>query len=160
VTKEKAKYSFIKPTLKFSIAGILIPGFTLYAIVGLQIGISFLGIECSRSWELLWLLTAFGAIISPIIFMSIVYKRLKTRYNLDISKLIIFNIIELTFIQCSLGMFFSNSNVLCYGNGGQNGLEYIFTGWLAIPFIIILSLIFDRLRKKRTEEIISNGNSY
>jgi len=53
MTKGK-KFNYITPTLKFFIAGLFIPGFTAIAILGLQMGIEFLGIECSNTWAILW----------------------------------------------------------------------------------------------------------
>jgi hypothetical protein len=50
-------------------------------------------------------------------------------------------------------MFFTNGQILCYGSGGQNGLEFIFTGWLSLPLLILFSVVFDRLRTKRIQEI-------
>lgn len=149
----KKKYNFINPTLKFCIAGLFIPGFTAVAIVGLQMGIGLLGIECSKSWIVLWGLTIIGVVIAPVIFVRLMNKRLLEGYNLTTDKLIIFNIIEYSFIQCTLAIFFTSGQVLCYGNGGQNGIEFVFTGWLALPFLIVLSLVFDILRERRTEEI-------
>ena len=149
----KKKYSFITPTLKFCIAGLFIPGFTAVAIVGLQMGIGLLGIECSKSWIVLWTLTTIGVVIAPVIFVRLMNKRLLEGYNLTTDKLTIFNIIEYAFIQCTLAMFFTRGQVLCYGNGGQNGIEFVFTGWMALPFLIVLSLVFDNLRERRTEEI-------
>lgn len=60
----KNNFNFIRSTLKFYIAGIFIPGFTAIAILGLQMGIGLLGIECSKAWIVLWTLTTVGAVVS------------------------------------------------------------------------------------------------
>jgi hypothetical protein len=150
MTTEK-KYSFISPTLKFCIVGLVIPGFTAIAILGLQMGIGLLGIECSNSWKILWTLTTIGAVTAPFIFVRIMNKSLLEGYNLGTDRLVIFNIIEYTFIQCALATFFTNGQTLCFVSDGQNGLEFALTGWMAMPFLIALSLVFDYLRKRKTE---------
>jgi hypothetical protein len=152
MTKEK-KYNFIRPTLKFCIAGIFIPGFTAIAILGLQMGIGLLGIECSNTWIILWALTTIGALTAPIVFVRLMNKRLSEGYHLDYYKLLIFNIVEYTFIQCTLATFFTNGQTLCYVTDGQNGLEFAFTGWMALPFLIVLSLVFDNLRERKVAEL-------
>jgi hypothetical protein len=152
MTTEK-KYIFRNQTLKFCIAGLFMPGFTAIAILGLQMGIEFLGVECSYSWTILWTLTAIGMLITPLVFIRLMNKRLMKGYNLTADKLIIFNIIEYIFIQATLATFFTRGQTLCYVTDGQNGLEFAFTGWLALPFLIVLSLLFDYLRIRKTEEL-------
>ncbi|MEQ9165185.1 MAG: hypothetical protein RLO12_02945 [Fulvivirga sp.] len=149
----KKNQSYIISTLKFCIAGLFIPMLTIYAIVGLQMGIGLLGIECKTAWTILWTITTIGAIMAPWIFIRLMNKRLSTGFNFSTDKLLNFNIAEFAFIQCSIATFFTNGQTLCYGNGGQNGLEFMFTGWLALPFLIIFSLIFDNLRNRKIEEV-------
>jgi hypothetical protein len=149
----KKKFNFISQTLKFCIAGFFIPGFTAIAILGLQMGIGLLGIECSKSWIVVWTLTTVGAVVAPSIFIRLMNRRLLEGYNLTPKPLMIFNIIEYTFIQSTLATFFTNGQTLCYVSDGQNGLELAFTGWMAIPFLVVLSLVFDRIRERRTDEI-------
>ena len=147
------KTSYIKSTLKFCIAGLFIPGFTAIAILGLQMGLGLLGIECSTSWTILWTLTTIGLVTAPFIFIRQMNKRLSEGYNLTTDKLTIFNIIEYTFIQATLATFFTSGQTLCYVSDGQNGLEFAFTGWMALPFLVALSLLFDNLRERKTDEI-------
>ena len=149
----KKKFNFINQTLKFCIAGFFIPGFTAIAILGLQMGIGLLGIECSKSWIILWTLTTVGAVVAPLVFVRLMNKRLLEGYNLTANKLIIFNLVEYAFIQGTLAAFFTNGQTLCYVSDGQNGLEFAFTGWMSMPFLIVLSLLFDNIRERRTEEI-------
>ena len=149
----KKKFNFINQTLKFCIAGLFIPGFTAIAILGLQMGVGFLGIECSKSWIVVWTLTTVGAVVAPLVFIRLMNKRLLEGYNLTATPLIIFNIIEYAFIQSTLATFFTNGKTLCYVSDGQNGLEFVFTGWMSMPFLVALSLVFDNIRERRTEEI-------
>jgi hypothetical protein len=149
----KKKYNFISPTLKFCIAGLFIPGFTAIAIFGLQMGIEGLGIECSASWTILWTVTTIGMVTAPFIFIRLMNKRLLEGYNLTTDSLIIFNIIEYVFIQATLVTFFTSGQTLCYVTDGQNGLEFAFTGWMALPLLILLSLVFDNLRERKTHEL-------
>jgi hypothetical protein len=51
------KFDFLKPTLIFAIVGFFIPGFTAIALLGFQMLLTFLGLECSASWIALWTLT-------------------------------------------------------------------------------------------------------
>jgi len=147
------KTSYLKSTLKFCIAGLFIPGFTAIAIWGLQMGLGLLGIECSTSWTVLWTLTTIGMVMVPLIFIQQMNKRLSKGYNLTTDKLTIFNLIEYTFIQATLAIFFTSGQTLCYVSDGQNGLEFAFTGWMALPFLVVLSLLFDNLRERKTDEL-------
>jgi len=149
----KKTQSYISSTLKFCIAGLLIPMLTVYVIVGLQMGIELLGIECKTSWTVLWTITSIGIVIAPFIFIRLMNKKLATGYNYSNDKLLNFNIVEYTCIQCILATLFTNRQTLCYGNGGQNGMEFMFTGWLALPFLIIFSLVFDNLRNRKINEL-------
>ncbi|MBK7651427.1 MAG: hypothetical protein IPJ20_12785 [Flammeovirgaceae bacterium] len=149
----KKKYNFITPTLKFCIAGFFIPGFTAIIIMGLQMGLGLLGIECSNTWKILWTFTAIGAVITPFIFIRVMNKRLLEGYNLTTDKLQIFNLVEYTFIQCTLTIFFTTGQTLCYVSDGQNGIEFGFTAWMALPILVALSLVFDNLRERKTDKI-------
>lgn len=138
---------FIKPTLKFSLAGISIPGFTAILFFFVQIGLTYLGIECSMAWTILWIVTTIGAVASPIIFIRKLKKSIQQGHDLTSRETTIFNLIQYSFIQCSFTALFSSSKTLCYASDGQNGLQFMFTGWIAIPLLIILSLAFDQIRK-------------
>ncbi|MGK7389382.1 MAG: hypothetical protein ACNS60_03500 [Candidatus Cyclobacteriaceae bacterium M2_1C_046] len=154
------KFKFITPTLKFCIAGLFIPGFTAITILGLQMGIEFLGISCLNSWTILWILTTVGFLTTPFVFVQLIDKKLKNEANLRTRDITLFNIIEYTFIQCTLAMFFTNGQTLCYVTDGQNGLEFVFTGWLAIPVLIIMSLAFDRIRERRLQKLNISSSSF
>jgi hypothetical protein len=145
--------SYISSTLKFCLAGIFTPVMTMYVIVGIQFGLEKLGLECTVIWTILWTLTTSIALVAPFVFVRLMNKRLGTGYNFGTDKLIVFNFIELACIQCVLGSRFTTAQILCYGNGGQNGLEFIFTGWLSLPFLALFSIVFDNLRKKKIVEI-------
>lgn len=142
------KYKFTNPTLKFCIAGLFIPGFTAIFIFVPHVVLRVLGVECANSWTILWTLTTIGAVTAPIIFIRLVNRWLSGAYNLTTGKLLIFNFIEYTFLQCALTAFFTTGKTLCYVSDGQNGLEFAFTGWMALPILIVLSLIFDKLNQK------------
>ena len=147
------KQNFIRPTLKFCIAGLFIPGFTAIAIIGLQMGIGLLSGDCKTSWTILWILTTTGMVTAPFIFIRLMNKRLlKGDFQLT-GKLLVFNIIEYIFIQATFAKFFTSEQILCSTTDGQNGLEFAFTGWMAIPLLVVLSLRFDHLRKIKFEEL-------
>jgi hypothetical protein len=79
--KSKKEYNFISPTLKFCIAGLFIPGFTAVAILGIQMGISLLGIECSIAWIVLWTLTTIVMVAAPFVFVQHMNKQLSGGFN-------------------------------------------------------------------------------
>jgi hypothetical protein len=116
-------------------------------------GFEFVGIECASSWTIVWTLTTVGLVAAPIFFVRLMNKTLSAGYNLTTDKLIIFNIVEYTFIQGTLAAFFTNGRTLCYVTDGQNGLEFAFTGWMALPFLVVLSLVFDKMREEKTAEL-------
>ena len=148
----KSKFSYINNTLKFSIAGFFIPGFTLFIFFGPQMGLTFLGIECSNAWKVIWTLTAIGMLVSPVIFTRMMIRRASEGFHLTTKELTFFNILEYTFIQATLGSLFTNGKTLCYVSDGQNGIELIFSGWMAIPFLILISLFFDFAKEKIMED--------
>lgn len=150
------KSSYLYSTLKFCIAGIFIPAVTIYAIVVFQIGLEFLGIECKTAWTIIWTITSIGAIVTPAVFILLLSKTSPTNYKFKRDNIVKFNIIELLLIQTTLAIFFTTGQSLCYGNGGQNGLEFIFTGWMALPALLIFSLIFDVIQIFRIRRIIIN----
>src|SRR5687768_8352428 len=151
----KSFYYFIKPTLKLSLAGIFIAGFTAILFFFVQTGLTYLGVECSMAWIILWIITTIGAVASPIIFIRKLKKSMEQGYDLTPRDIIIFNLIEYSFIQCSLAALVSSSKTLCYTTNGQNGLQFVFTAWIAIPILITLSLLFDQIRKIKYLEVRS-----
>ena len=142
---KKIQFDFIKPTIIFSIIGILIPGFTAIGLLGIQMLLSSGGIECTIAWKIIWTLTTIIGIALPVIFIKYIRNITVEKIENLKSKLILFNLIEYVCIQSSIGSLLSNSNTLCYGSGGQNGLELVFTAWLALPILVVLSIIFNRI---------------
>ncbi|TRX39027.1 hypothetical protein [Flavobacterium restrictum] len=134
--------NFIKSTLKFSILGLFIPGFTAVALLGIQMLLSAFGIECTVSWKIIWTITTILGISLPFIFANYITNITDEKLKKVKSKFTIFNLVEYVCIQSSLGCYFSSSNTLCYVSDGQNGLELVFTAWLAIPILILLSFVF------------------
>jgi hypothetical protein len=137
-------HPFQKTTRIFLIVGLFIPGFTAIAILGLQMLIVLFGVECSLSWYVLWAITIPSCLILPGIF----YRYLsRTTQPLDRIKvrLTLFNITEYTLIQASLEPLFSKAHTLCYVSDGQNGMEMVLTAWLALPIILVLTLVFQRI---------------
>ncbi|MEQ8245385.1 hypothetical protein [Fulvivirga sp.] len=143
------RFKYINSTLKFSIAGFFLPAAGAILFLVLQLGLLALGMECSLAIKALWTMTSFGLVITPIIFIRSLLQKLGEGKQLRSNKLFIFNIFQYFFIQCSLTSLFTSSQTLCYVTDGQNGIEFAFTGWMAIPFLILLSLIFDRLTKQK-----------
>jgi hypothetical protein len=138
-------FDFLKPTIIFSIIGIFIPGFTAMGLVGTQMLLSSFGIECTVVWKIIWISTIILGIVSLVIFIKYIRNITDEKLKTLKTKLTIFNLVEYVCIQSSIGSLFSNSNTLCYGSGGQNGLELVFTAWLALPILIVMSIVFNRI---------------
>jgi hypothetical protein len=143
------KFSFIRPTLKFAIAGIFIPGFTAILIFLPQMGMQYLGMECALNWKIIWVLSGIGTVVFPYWFIRQHNRRIAMGATTTAADINFFNVIEYTFIQCAFSSFVTTSHTLCYVTDGQNGLELVFTGWIAIPFVIAISYFFDYLRDTR-----------
>lgn len=142
------KFDFIKPTLIFAIVGIFIPGFTAIGLLGLQILLGKIGVECSSAWTIIWTTTIIAGLILPLLFYRHINRLTIDRLRSLKIRLTFFNLLEYISIQSSLTPLFTNGQTLCYGSGGQNGLELVFTAWLALPILIIISFIFNRKFKQ------------
>ncbi|KGO85749.1 hypothetical protein Q764_13955 [Flavobacterium suncheonense GH29-5 = DSM 17707] len=112
-------------------------------MLGIQMLFTKNGIECSDSWKLIWCFTWIGMLLLPFLFIKNL-KKIKSQQSLK-TKLILFNLLEYIFIQASLASLITDGKTLCYGSVGQNGLEFVFTGWLALPILLIFSYIFKIL---------------
>jgi hypothetical protein len=137
--------TFVGSTLKFCIAGFFVGGFTVIIILGLQQGLERLGVKCPTTWTVLWIITGLGSICGPLVFYRYLEKKIAAEADIPSGALWVFNFIEYTFIQCSLGAIFTSGKTLCYSTDGQSGLEFIFTAWMALPLLILLSWWFDTL---------------
>ncbi|MES2240857.1 MAG: hypothetical protein V4497_11435 [Bacteroidota bacterium] len=146
-TLKKMKFNFLKPTLISCVIGIFIPGFTVILFFLFQLLTEKLNIECEKYWKYLWILTTIVSIVAPIIFI----KNIEKTKNSTLTKLTIFNFVEYISLQGCLAQFFTDAKTICYGSGGQNGMELIFTAWLALPILICLSFVF-----KYRFEIVEN----
>ena len=150
---KRSSFNYLTPTLKFSIAGFILPSIGALIFLGLQMALSSLGLECTKSMKILWTFTVIGVFVTPYLFARLINKRLNEGFNLTSKEVTFFNLAEYFFVQCSLVPLFTTSKTLCYVGDGQNGLEFVFTGWMAIPALIILSLLFDQFRKSKIEEL-------
>lgn len=144
------KYNFVKSTLIFCAIGFIIPGFTAILLLGTQILFTKIGIECSNAWRLIWSITWVGMIGLPILF-AYYLKNLDKDDQTWRNKFIFFNLLEYIFIQASLASFFTSGNTLCYGSGGQNGLELVFTAWLGLPILLIFSFVFKNIWEQKID---------
>jgi hypothetical protein len=141
------KPNLIKPTLIFAIIGLFAPGFTAIGLLGLQMLLSNFGIECSAAWTIIWTTTIIAGLILPFLFYRHLVLLTSNKLHLLKTRLIFFNLFEYIFIQSSLTPLLTSGRTLCYISDGQNGLELVFTAWLALPILIILSFIFNRALK-------------
>lgn len=146
------KFNFIKPTLIFAIVGLFIPGFTAIGLLGLQILLSKIGIECSTAWTIIWTTTIIAGLILLFLFYRYIIRLTVENLQSLKTKLTFFNLLEYIFIQSSLTPLFTSGQTLCYGSGGQNGLELVFTAWLALPILVAISIIFNQTIKRKIFE--------
>jgi len=145
------KPDLLKSTLIFSVVGVFIPGFTAIGLLGFQMLLTLFGIECHNAWTVLWSLTVLGAITLPFLFYQHITTLTKKKLSNLKTLLIFFNLFEYTFIQASLALFFTSGQTLCYVSDGQNGMELVFTAWLALPILIGLSMFFKLILKSKNE---------
>lgn len=134
------KFNFLKPTLISCLIGLFIPGFTAILFFLFQTLVAKLNIECEVYWKSLWILSTVTSIVAPIIFI----KNIEKTKNPTLTKLTMFNFVEYVSLQACFGQFFTNAKTICYGSGGQNGMELVFTAWLGLPILIGLSFLFKR----------------
>ncbi|WP_299759756.1 hypothetical protein [uncultured Pontibacter sp.] len=151
IDNAKSRFSIVSSTAWFSLAGLFIPGFTAVGILGLQQLIVLSGVECASAWDVLWHITGAGCFLLPWLFFLYI---LKTHIDNNALKtwLLLFNVTEYALLQALLASFFTNGQTLCYVVDGQNGLEFAFTGWFAIPILFVISLVFQRVSKFYIEE--------
>jgi hypothetical protein len=134
------KFNFVKPTLISCAIGIFIPGFTAILFFLLQLLTDKIGVECRTYWKSIWFLTSIISVASPFFFIE----NIKKTKNPTLTKLTLFNFIEYICLQASLAQFFTNSKTICYGSGGQNGIELVFTAWVALPILVCISFVFKQ----------------
>lgn len=143
------KFNFTKPTLIFAIVGLFIPGFTAIGLLGLQMLLSKFGIECSTAWTTIWTTTIISGLILPYLFYRYITILTVDKLQSLKTRLTIFNLFEYIFIQSSLTPLFTSGGTLCYVSDGQDGLELVFTAWLALPILIAFSYIFNQTNKTK-----------
>ncbi len=139
----KYQYRYLKATLIFCLIGFFIPGFTAVLLLGIQMLLTEIGMECANSWKLIWTGTWIGMVLLPILFFRYLNGKSTVPYQKIKTNLILFNLFEYILLQASLASLLTNGNTLCYGSGGQNGIEFAFTAWLALPILIIFSYFFE-----------------
>ncbi|MDJ1504265.1 hypothetical protein [Xanthocytophaga agilis] len=143
------KYQFTIPTLKFSVAGFFISGFSMTGILGLQTLLQSFTQGCEVAWKLLFILMASGSIITPFIFTCFVLKDSQSQ-KFSEGKIWLYNLLEYIFLQCSIGWLFSNAKTLCYVSDGQNGLQFVFTSWMGLCIQLFYSLLLDWMKNNKT----------
>jgi hypothetical protein len=141
------KFNFVKPTLISCAIGIFIPGFTAILFFLFQILTDKIGVECGTYWKSIWLLTSVISVASPFFFIE----NIKKTKNPTLTKLTLFNFIEYICLQACFAQFFTNSKTICYGSGGQNGIELVFTAWIALPILVCISFVFKHKLENHIE---------
>ena len=121
------KFDFIKPTLIFAIVGLFIPGFTAVGLLGLQMLLRKIGIECSTAWTVMWTTTTIAGLFSLYLFYRHLVTLTADKMQSLKTRLTFFNLFEYIFIQSSLTPLFTSGRTLCYVADGQNGLEFELT---------------------------------
>ena len=150
-------FNFILNTLVFCAIGFVIPGFTAIILLGIQIIFTKIGIECSSAWKIIWILNWIGMVVLPYLFLQYIKIIPEEKLPLLKSRLIFFNLLEYIFIQASLASFFTSGQTLCYVSDGQNGIELVFTAWLALPILFSFSLYFSRISMIKKQDTTANS---
>lgn len=132
------KFNFVKPTLISCAIGFFIPGFTAILFFLFQLLTDKIGIDCSTSWKSIWILTSLITVALPFVFIE----NIKKTNNPTLTKLTLFNFIEYISLQACLAQFFTDSKTICYGSGGENGIELVLTAWIALPILVCISFVF------------------
>ncbi|NQY68381.1 MAG: CotH kinase family protein [Flavobacteriales bacterium] len=140
----KTNSSFIKLTLIFSIVGIFIPEHTEYILLKSQRVLDLLGLEFSIAWITLWTLTSFTGLILPFIFYYHISSLPKEKHKWLIIKLTLFNLIEYILLQSSLTPLFTDVHTIIFNYDVRNGMESIYTAWLALPILVLISTFFNQ----------------
>lgn len=140
-------FNFIKPTVIFVIVGLIIPGFTAIGLLGLQMLLNYFGVKCPTAWTIIWTTTSIAGLILPFLFCRYITRLTVDKLQSLKKHLTLFNLFEYTFIQSSLTPLFISSKTLCHNHDGQNGLELVFTAWLALPILILFSFVFNHIFK-------------
>ena len=91
IVRRTKPFSFVGHTGYFLIAGIFIPGFTAIILVGCQLFLTKLGVECPLAYKIVFAISAIGALITPYFFIRYFEKVDFTK--VDMSKLLIFLIL-------------------------------------------------------------------
>jgi hypothetical protein len=107
-----------------------------------------IGMECTLAWSIITAVTVPFAICLPILFYRYLSNLKKDNLRRPQARLVIFYLLEYICLQGVLTPLFEDSETLCYGHGGQNGLGLVFAGWLSIPIIAILSLVIAPALKR------------
>ncbi|HTH57910.1 MAG TPA: hypothetical protein VL728_17805 [Cyclobacteriaceae bacterium] len=153
------KVSYLAITLKFSIASFFLAVLPVFVALGFQLILTGLGADCNKAWTIIWTISWTGMIITPILFARRIRRRGLAGFHLPSQAVTFFNIIQYSFIQWSLASILTSGKTLCYVTDGQNGIEFIFTGWMAIPVLLALSLFFDFVKRKTQEDLYNIHNS-
>jgi hypothetical protein len=141
------KFNFVKPTLISCAIGFFIPGFTAILFFLFQLLTDKIGIDCSTSWKSIWILTSLISVALPFVFIE----NIKKTNNPTLTKLTLFNFIEYISLQACLAQFFTDSKTICYGSGGENGIELVLTAWIALPILVCISFVFKHKLENHIE---------
>lgn len=146
---------YLKSTGYFTLVGFVIPGFTAFGTLGLQFFFEYLSFSCEGFWTFIWAFVWIGALALPVFFDQYVFKNQNLDRAIAAKMLWAFNFFEYWLLQTALASFFTDGNTLCTVSDGQNGLEFVFTGWMSLPILLLLSVKFDQTRMGiRVKEIV------
>lgn len=144
------KFDFLAPTLKFIVAGIFMPGFTAIGVVAILLFFQSIGLTCLTASKIIWSITSIAGIVLPVAFIRYIYHLPDDKFQSLSTKLTLFNLAEYICIQFGLAPMFTNAETICYVSDGQNGIELMFTAWIALPILLILSIIFTVINRRRS----------
>lgn len=144
------RYKFIGPTISFSLIGIIISAFPAIILLGSESGLEKLGLDCIEAMSVIWHFAVCICVLLPVFFFF--YLRRSERWFSDLGikrRVIFFNSALYVCIPAALEPYFSTAHTLCYVSDGQNGLELVFSAWLSLPILLLISVAFELFFRKR-----------
>ena len=148
--------SFTKPTLYFCLVGFIAVAFPAYVLLGLEYCLEKLGYSCENAILSICKCATYICLITPVTFF---YYLFRSRNWFSISqikrRILLFDLTLYVCIPAALEIHFSTPQILCNVTDGQNGLELAFSAWLALPVVMLLSVVFEQVFKGRSDVFTS-----
>ena len=151
------KNRFTKPTLYFSLVGFIAAAIPALFFIGVESCLEKLGYSCISAIPIICNCAAFICLLLPISFFVYLLRSHSSFSDSQIKgRILIFDSILFLCIPTALEPYVSTANTLCNVADGQNGLELVFSAWLALPVLLLFSFIFEQIFKGRQIAILNS----